>query len=215
MKRKRKSKRLLPKRFRLLLYDRVLSRVRIPSLILAILSLGLWYGSTSQWLDWPPTDKANILLSAGAFFIGFWMFTWLSPLLAYVQVFENHLHLQTPIYRINIPYTNIRNTRPVEVQKLFPPSKLSSGQRDFLRPFYGRTALAVDLQGLPPPNFIFRMFFHRFTFSPDTLGLVLLVEDWLRLSHQLSTRLDAWRMAYSSHPTRGASDAADILKGHR
>jgi hypothetical protein len=215
MKRKKRSNGFRPKRFRLLLYDRVLGRVRILSLILAILSLGLWYGITSQWLNWPPIDKANILLSAGAFFTGFFIFTWLSPFLAYVQVFENHLHLQTPIYRINIPYQHIHNTRPVEVQKLFPSSNLSSSQRDFLRPFYGRTALAVDLQGLPPPSFIFRMFFHRFTFSPDTSGLVLLVEDWLRLSHQLSTRLDAWRMAHSSHITRGASDAADILKSRR
>jgi hypothetical protein len=213
MKRKRRSKRPRANRFRLLLYDRVMSRVRTPSLILALLSLGTWYGIKSQWLNWPSIDKADLLLSSGLFFSGFWIFAWLSPILAYVQVLENHLLLQTPIYRLNLPYENIHNTRPVEVQKIFPPSRCSSGQRDFLKPFYGRTALAVDLHGLPPPSFLLRLFFHRFTFSPDALGIVLFVEDWLGLSHQLSTRVDAWRMARSTHPTRGASDAADILKG--
>ena len=74
------------------------------------------------------------------------------------------------------------------------------------------TALAIDLQGLPPPSFLLRLFFHRFTFSPDTLGLVLLVDDWLGLSRQLTTKVDEWRMAQSTHPTRGASDAADIIR---
>jgi hypothetical protein len=208
---KKKSKRTRPNRFRLLLYDRVMSRVRIPSLILAVLSFGLWYGIGSQWIHWPLIGNANILLPSGVFFSGFWVFTWLSPYLAYVQILEDHLHLQTPFYRIDIAYEHIHNTRPVEVQKLFPSSRLSSGQQDFLKPFYGRTALAVDLQGLPPPNFTLRLFFHRFTFSPDALGMVLIVKDWLGLSHQLSTRIDAWRMARSKHPTRGASDAADIL----
>ncbi len=212
MKRKTSSKRFRSNRFRLLYYDRVMSRVRFPSFILAVLSLALWYGVKSQWLNWPSIDKANLLLSSGLFFSGFWIFTCLSPILAYVQVLENHLHLQTPIYRLNIPYQNIHNTRPVELQKIFPPSRLTSGQQEFLKPFYGRTALAVDLQGLPPPSFVLRLFFHRFTFSPEALGIVLMVEDWLGLSHQLSTRVDAWRMARSTHPTRGASDAADLLK---
>jgi extradiol dioxygenase family protein len=211
MKRGRKSKRSRPHRFRLLLYDRVMVRVRIPSLVLAVLSLALWFGVNRQWLSWPSANKSYLLLSSGVFFTGFWIFTWLSPILAYVQILEDHLRMQTPFYHLKIPYKQIHNTRPVEIQKLFPPSKISSSQHEFLKPFYGRTALAVDLQGLPPPNFILRLFFHRFTFSPDSLGIVLLVDNWFGLSHQLSTRVDAWRMAHSTHPTRGASDAADIL----
>jgi hypothetical protein len=214
MKRKKTLGRHRSKRFRLLLYDRLMSRFRFPSLFLAVVSLGLWYGVKSQWLDWPNANKVSLLSSSGLFFTGYWIFTCISPILAYVQIMENHLRLQTPIYRINLPYKHIHNTRPVEVQKIFPPSKCSSSQRDFLRPFYGHTALAVDLKGLPPPSFFLRLFFHRFTFSPDTPGIVLLVEDWLGLSNELSSRIDTWRMDRSTHPTRGASDAADILNNY-
>jgi hypothetical protein len=211
MKKWRRAKRSRPHRFRLLFYDRVMVRVRIPSLILAVLSLALWFGLDQQWLGWPSANHSYLMLSSGVFFTGFWIFTWLSPILAYVQIMEDHLRMQTPFYRIRIPYKQIHNTRPVEIQKLFPLSRISSSQHEFLRPFYGRTALAVDLQGLPPPNFILRLFFHRFTFSPDSPGIVLLVDNWLGLSNQLSAKVDAWRMAHSTHITRGASDAADIL----
>jgi hypothetical protein len=212
MKKGKTSKRLRRNRFRLLLYDRVMSRMRLPSLILAALSFGFWYGITSQRISWPSVDKANLLRSSGFFFLGYWLFTVLSPLLAYVRVLDNHLLLRTPIYRLRIPYQNILNTRLVEVQKLFQPSKLSASQHGLLRPFFGRTAVAIDLQGLSPPGIRLRLFFHRLIFSPDTLGLVLLVQDWLGLSHLLSIKLDEWRMIHSSHITRGASDAADILK---
>lgn len=206
------SKRRRQKRFRLLLYNRLMSRLRIPSFLIAASLIGLWYGITSQWIDWLTPNKTLLLLSSGLLFFGFWVLTLLSPILAYVQILDDHLRLQTPIYRLKVPYEHIRNTRPVEVQKMFPPSKLSSNQRSILRPYYGRTALAIDLQGLPPPSFLLRLFFHRFTFSPDTLGLVLLVDDWLGLSRQLTTKVDEWRMAQSAHPTRGASDAADIIR---
>jgi hypothetical protein len=212
MRKRKKPKRRRRSRFRLLLYDRVMSRTRFPSLLLAVVSLGLWYGVTSQLIDWLSPDKASLLLPSGCLFIGYWLFTVISPLLAYVQILEDHLLLKTPFYRITIPYQNILNTRPVEVQKLFNPSKLSSNQYSLLRPLFGRTALAIDLQGLPPPGFRLRLFFHRLTFSPDTLGLVLLVQDWLGLSHLLSNKVDEWRMTHTSHITRGASDAADILK---
>jgi hypothetical protein len=211
MKRRKSSKKTHPHRFRLLYYERVMSRIRTPSLILAVLCLALWFGIRSQWLSWPSANKSYLLLSSGVFFMGFWIFTWLSPILTYVQILDDHLRMQTPFYHIKIPYKHIHNTRPVEIQKLFPPSRISSSQQEFLKPFYGLTALAVDLQDLPPPNFILRLFFHRFTFSPDALAIVLLVDNWLGLSYQLSSRVDAWRMAHSTHPTRGASDAADIL----
>lgn len=212
MKKRKTSKRHHRNRFRLLLYDRVMSRIRLPSLILAASCFGLWYGITSQRIDYFSIDKANLLLTSGIIFSSYWLFTVISPLLAYVRILDDHLLLKTPFYRLRISYENVLNTRPVEVRKLFHPSKLSGSQHSLLRPFLGRTALAIDLHGLPPPDFRLRLFFHRLTFSPDTLGLFLLVHDWLGMSHLLSIKVDEWRMIHSSHITRGASDAADILK---
>jgi hypothetical protein len=204
-------KRQRGKRFRLLYYDRLIGRKRVPSFLIAATLLGLWFGVSTQELGWPDQEMANLLLSAGLLTLGFWLFTLLGPILAYAQTHEDHLSLQTPIYRLKIPYRHIRNTRPVKLQRIYPNATLSYGQRNFLRPFLEHTALAIDLQGLPSPSILLRLFFHRFTFSPEATGLVLLVEDWMGFSRQLSNRIDHWRMMHTHHPTHGASDAADIL----
>lgn len=207
-----KQKRRSSNRYRLLLYDRFIGPHRILSFLISASLLGLWFAVSTQILDLPFLNVSGLFLSGAILFFGFWVYTMLGPFLSYAQTRDDHLLLQTPIYRLKIPYRIIRNTRPVEVRKIYPPSKLSAGQNSFLKPFFGHTALAVDLQGLPPPNIFLRLFFHRFTFSPDSLGIILLVQDWMGLSHQLSNRVDEWRMAHSDHPTQGASDAANILR---
>ena len=80
------AKRRRPKRFRLLLYKRLISRLRIPSILIAASLLGLWYGVVNQWVDWLPPNKALLLLSSGSLFFGFWVLSLLSPILAYVQI---------------------------------------------------------------------------------------------------------------------------------
>jgi len=208
-----KQKRRRKNRYRLLLYDRFIGRHRILSFLIFVALLVSWFAVSTQLFTLPFNNISGLFLSGAILFFGFWLFTMLGPLLAFTQTQEDHLLLQTPIYRLMIPYHLILNTRPVEIRKIFPPSSLSAGQHNLLKPLFGHTALAVDLQGLPPPNFYLRLFFHRFTFSPEATGLILLVDDWMDLSNQLSNSIDAWRMAHSDHPTQGASDAANIFRG--
>lgn len=206
------SKRKHGDRFRLLLYYRMIGRHRLTVLLLAVILLGLWYGIDSELVSWSHPVSAGLLLAAGFISFCFWLFTLLGPLQSYAQAREDHLRVQTPFFRLKIPYANIHSVRPIEMRKAFPPSSLRASQRGFLDPYFMRTAVAVDLQGMPKPSPMLRVFFHKFIFSQDSPGIVLLVENWIALSHQLSNRIDSWRMRHSRSPKSMGSDAAQILR---
>jgi hypothetical protein len=208
-----KQKRRRKNRYRLILYDRFFGKYRIVSFLLFTSLMVSWFAVSTQLVILPFKNISGLFLSGAILFFSFWLYTTLGPLFAFVQAHEDYLLLQTPLYRLRIPFHHILNTRPVEIRKVFPPSSISAGQRSLLGPHLGQTALAVDLQGFPPPSISLRLFFHRLTFSPEAAGFILLVDDWMGLSNQLSVSVDTWRMAHSDHPTQGASDAANILRG--
>lgn len=206
------SKRKHGDRFRLLLYQRMIGRQRWTAFLLTLIMLGLWYAIKSQWLSWSHPLSTGLLLTAAFIAFVFWLFTLLGPLQSYAQPREDHLRLQTPFFRLKIPYQHVHSVRPIEIRKAFPPSSMSGSQRAFLRPFFACTAVTVDLQGMPRPSPLLRIFFHKFVFAQDSPGIVLLVDNWLGLSHQLSNRIDTWRMQHF-RPARGSgSDAAQILR---
>ena len=199
-------------RFRLLLYQRWLSRYRQPTITLAVLLLGLWYPVSKNYLYWPPPTAAPWLMAGGLVSLAFWLFTLLGSRLAYAQPCEDHLRLQTPIYRLNVSYRRIHNTRPINFAKMFPPPTVRRVNRWLLRPFFGATALGIDVQGWPLSPTVLRLFFNRFFFAVDQPSFVLLVEDWMALSNQLSSRIDAWRGTHRERPHGPGIDAADILR---
>jgi hypothetical protein len=205
------SKRKYGDRFRLLLYYRMIGRHRLIVFLLAAISLGLWYGIDSGLVSWPHPISTGLLFAAGFICLCFWLFTLLGPMQSYAQAREDHLRVQTPFFRLKIPYANIHSVRPIEIRKAFPPATLRASQRGFLDPYFARTAVAVDLQGMPKTSPMLRLFFHKFIFSQDSPGIVLLVDNWIALSHQLSNRIDSWRMQHARPPRSVGSDAAQIL----
>jgi hypothetical protein len=196
-------------RFPLQLYHFAVSRYRRPAMLLALLLLGLWFPVSLDLLPWPKPPEDVWLLAGGFVSAAFWLFVLIGPRLAYVQPRGDHLRLQTPIYRLKVSYRRILNTRAVELAKLLPPSSLSSGKRRLLAPFYNRTALGIDLEGYPLHPLLMRLFLHDLFFAPGRPGLVLIVPDWMRLSNQLSDRLQVWRESRRHRSAR--SDAAAIL----
>ncbi len=100
----------------------------------------------------------------------------------------------------------------MDVARAFPLAVLRTGERRLLAPFAGRTALGVDLYALPIRPFVVRLFFHRLMLSPDKTGFIFIVSDWIELSHQLSSRLDAWRGSQQSRPRQPGLGASDILR---
>jgi hypothetical protein len=198
-------------RFPLLLYQSIMGRYRRPSLLLTVFLAGLWLPASNGVFEWPSAEASGWLLSGAAVSAIFYLFAILGPRLAYVQPRNDHLRLRTPIYRLNISYQRIQTTRPVNLKKTYPPESLGRASRRALAPHYGRTALGIDLRSLPLSPFLLRWFFHPLFLAPDRPGFILIVEDWMRLSEQLSDRMERGRSHGSPDSPRHFSDAARIL----
>lgn len=209
------SKQRAKDRFPLLLYKRLIGKQRIPSLLLGLIFLWLWFGVRSETLDWPDPLIAELMLPVGLLCWLFFIFTLIAPRGAFAQPRDDHLLLQTPIFRIKIRYEQIKNTRPVKMGKVFIPTKLRAGRRHFLSKYLAHTGLSIDLIDRPRLMSLLRLFFHSFTFSPDVPGFIILVEDWIRFSHLLSSRIDAWRTEHNIPAKVMASNAAPIIEQSR
>jgi hypothetical protein len=77
--------------------------------------------------------------------------TFVYRLTAYVQCGRDELRLQLPFYRLLIPYSAIRATRPTQFFRVFPPQEQRWTQRYFLRSLWGATVVVVDLDQFPRP----------------------------------------------------------------
>lgn len=202
-------------RFPLLLYKRLIGRQRIPSLLLSIIFLWLWAGVRTGRYSWPDSLIADLMLPVGLLCLAFFLFTLIGPRAAFAQPREDHLLLQTPIFRIKIKFEHIKNTRPIKMGKVFYPTGLSAGRRHFLSKYLGHTGLSIDLVDHPRFMFLLRLFFHHFTFSPDVPGFIILVEDWIRFSQLLSSKIDSWRTVHNLPARSIVSDAAPIIEQSR
>lgn len=173
----------------LLFYRRAMDRLWLATLFLGLI-LGivwLWF----WWSDVPLISSGNEtwLLAGSVAALAFTVFAFFARRAAYVQPQRDHLRLVTPFLRMNISYRRIRSVHPAGFQQLFPPGKASWAQRSFLEPFYGRTAVVVDLTSYPMSPFLLRFFLAPQMFSPQSTGFVFLVPDWM----EFSTELDSFR----------------------
>ncbi|MFP3854029.1 MAG: hypothetical protein ACLFWD_07015 [Anaerolineales bacterium] len=199
-------------RFPLLLYQRAAARHRRPVFLLAVLMLALWLFVSGNWVQWPTASHAPWLLAGGSVAFLYWLLTLLAPRFAYVQPREDHLRLRTPLYRLQISYRRLLSIKPINLVKSFPPSTLTRAERQLLGPFMNQPAVGIELRSYPMKPWLLRLFFHRFFFSPESTGIVIIVNDWMKLSEQLSDRYERWRGHDRDEAHRSAfSDAARIL----
>lgn len=175
------------KRHPLLFYRRAMDRLWVATfflgLILGVVWLWFW------WSDVPLISPGNEtwLLAGSVAALAFAIFAFFSRRVAYVQPHRDHLRLVTPFLRINISYRRVRSVHPAGFQQLFPPAKASWAQRSFLEPFYGRTAVVVELTSYPMSPLLLRFFLAPQMFSPQSAGFVFLVPDWMEFSTELDT----------------------------
>lgn len=128
---------------------------------------------------------------------------------AFVQPFQDHLLLVTPFLRMRISYRRFKQTTTTVMGTLFPPRRLRGLRRDILEPLFGETAVVIDLNALPLPRSVLRLFLSPFFFKDETPHIVILVRDWMRFSTELeSMRRDP---AFREYGIGGASSIMSNL----
>ncbi|MGB2896106.1 MAG: hypothetical protein WBB65_08080 [Anaerolineales bacterium] len=198
-------------RYRLLLYQELVGRHARKALLLSFLLLGLWTLVDIGYAHWLEPSSQRWLFAGGLIAFAYWLFARFGPGLAYAQAHQDHLRLQTPIFRLNISYRRIINTRPIVFGKLFPPESMPRRDRRPMMPFLGVTALGIDLHGWPLPAWLLRLFLSRYMLANDQIGFILLIEDWMRFSTQLTSLLGEWRTSRQQRPPSPGIGVSDLL----
>jgi hypothetical protein len=181
------------KRHPLLLYRRTMDRF-----ILATLPLGIVL-AVIQWPGLglvPPNQQVVdfLLLGATIILLGMALLGILFRNYSYVQARQDHLKLATPLLSLSISYRRLKSVHPATIGKLFPIHAASWSERRFLEPFYGETAVVVELSGYPLSKRFLRIFLGQHTFLPHLTGFVFLVPDWMGLSMEIDSLNGKWRM---------------------
>lgn len=173
----------------LLLYQRFMNRIwKITFLLGSILAFAWgWTIWENQTISVFSTD--TLVLAGAAVAFSLTLFFFIARSVAYVQPYPKYLKFVTPFLRMNISYRRMRSIRPMLVQQIFPRDEISRSQHRALEPFYGKTAIVMELKGFPISPGVLRVFLPSTMFSPQFTGLVLIVPDWM----QLSTEVESFR----------------------
>ncbi|HEX9029015.1 MAG TPA: hypothetical protein VF823_07565 [Anaerolineales bacterium] len=180
------------KRYTLLTYRHSMSRLWTATLLLGLVlaAAGGWsWFSGTPLISW---DVETWLLVGSGVCLAFSLFAFLARGMAYVQAYADHLRLVTPFLKLRISYRRMIRVHPASVQQLFPPLEAGWAQRRFLEPFFGETAVVIELTSFPLAPALLRLFLPSMMFLHQTNGLVLLVPDWMAFSTELDSFQGAW-----------------------
>lgn len=176
----------------LLMYRRTADRLFFATLIFGILLLVIWASPMLVGVVFiSETIEAVIFISA-VVVLTLSIFTFAARFKAYVQVKSSYFCIVTPLIHLNISYKRLHSAHPAHIQQLFPLKESNWAQRSFLQPFYGKTAIVVELSSYPLNPLLLRLFFTKEMFSPRNTGFILLVPDWLAFSTELDTLHGRW-----------------------
>jgi hypothetical protein len=176
----------------LLLYRRTIDRIWKSSLALSIVfGIVVWFDLIYEVSIFGFSSKLW-LFAVCVLALGISIFGFLARRFAYVKVFSSYFKVATPFLRFRISFRRMRSVYPVLVQQLFPKDESKWSERNFLEPFYGKTALVMELKGYPVNPVLLRLFLPAQMFSPRTTGFVLIVPDWMKLSTELDSFHGTW-----------------------
>jgi hypothetical protein len=186
------------RKYRLLIYEHMLNRWWPMTLLVAVfifLNVGVLWGAERYFAkpaDNPlPVLSASgglVLLAVGMICLLFTLFLLVMRKMAYVQLFDDHIHMATPFLRMNISYKRIQRSLTAQLFSLFPPKSLSAWNRDLIGPVSNSTVIVIHLTAYPLSRAVLRFFLSPFFFYDGTPHFVLFVDDWLRFSTELDSR---------------------------
>jgi hypothetical protein len=186
------------RKYRLVIYEYMLNRWWPVTLLMALcifLNVGVlwgaeWYFSAPGQNPLPTISSSNgtVMLAIGVISLLFSFFLIFTRKGAYVQLFDDHLRMVTPFFRLNVSYKRIQKSTTAQLFNLFPPKSLSMWKRDLIEPISGRTVVVVHLTAYPLSRFILRMFLSPFFFYDNSSHFVLMVDDWMSFNTDLDSR---------------------------
>jgi len=182
----------------LLFYQRTMGRIGWLTLILGIVLAVVWWWRLVEIKTIYIFSPETLILLGAVVSIALSLFAFVARKMAYVRAHDKYLYLATPFLRLKISYRRIRSARPMLIQQIFPEEKSKWSQRKFLEPFYGKTALVVEMKSFPVNRKMLKMFLPAQIFSPQFTGLVILVPDWMRLSTELDSYRGSWQQEEKS-----------------
>ena len=190
-------------RHTLLFYRRTMGRVGLYTFVMAVIFLGA--GALSL-LNSTEIFGFNIdawLMMIGILALILSTFAFVGRYFAYVQPFEGYLNVVTPFLRFKVSYRRVHSFKPLQVQQLFPPHESSWAQRSFLEPFFGKTAVVMELKDFPMSPAVLKLFLPPQMFSTRSTGFVFVVPDWIKFSTELDSSFGAWRQTQNQQNRAG------------
>lgn len=176
------------RRYPLVIYTRMIDRWWPAILLLGLATMALaWPFYQDLYTRITEPWRWMTLAGVGAGTVLISLFMLLMRKSAFVQPFNDHLLLATPIFRLNISYRRIQRTTTATMATLFPPKSIRGMKRDILEPLAGMTAVVVELNAYPISRATLNFFLSSFFFKDKTPHFVLLVQNWMGLSTEIES----------------------------
>lgn len=187
----------MKKQFKLLPYQMLAKRWRIPALLIAVAGIVLWWtgrGLSPQEISEqpirPPTGPLALIIALAGGLI--FLYTILANQ-ANIRCESNRLVVRGPLMVIAFSYARVVLTRPTEFRSIFPPEEEKSARVRIYYTLYGKTVPIVDLKSYPLPKWWLRLWLHPYFLHPKETALVVPVEDWMAFTRTIDSLRTHWR----------------------
>jgi len=154
-----------------------------PCILIVLASCVLWWFAPRISIIYRPWNSLTLIPALVSLIL--LAYTYLARRLSWVQCRANHLRIQTPFYPLAISYSRVKGARPNPFHKVFDPREEKQARLRWLRPYWGKTVIVVELSKYPMGRAWLRLWFSPYLLVPDAPGFVFLVEDWMSLSRQV------------------------------
>ncbi len=180
-------------RYTLLIYRKFWNRLWLPAFLLGGILAVLWWQAGTRETSIIHTANNLWVLMGAVVLLGMGALALLLRNMSYIQPADSYFRLVTPFLRLKVSYRRIRRIHPLDLVKVFPPREQKWSQRRFLTAFYGETAVGVELHDYPLARALLKLFLSPLFFLPQAPGFVFVVDDWMKLSTELDTRMASWK----------------------
>ncbi len=179
------------KHYRLLPYFRVWNRLWKRTLLLGFMLAILWAILDNKPAQFIALDKLDWLIAGAAACFLFTIFGIIAQRLNYVNLTPRYLELVTPFHHLKISYKRITKVRSLDIAQTFADKKLPASQRHIIEPYFGWTAVGLELKQFPLSPSLLRLVLSPTLFLPGQTGFCFIVQDWMGLSNEIDSIVGA------------------------